>query len=75
MKKIIDLINPETINNTIKVASGYKFEVSDIKDDIITGHVLFDDFKFNIQWKANGFPVLMKSEREYYHLRLVEKKL
>lgn len=74
MKRIIHLINATTINKTIVVLAGYKFEVSDTLNDKILGVVLFGNYRFPIIWDANGFPIKIKDDPEYYHLRLIEKK-
>lgn len=73
-KRIIDLINADTINKTIVVASGYKFEVSDTLNDKILGVVLFGNYRYPVVWNADGLPVKLKHTPEYYHLRLIESK-
>ena len=75
MKKIIDLINPNTINKTIVVAAGHKFEISDTLNDKILGVVLFGNYRYPIIWDANGFPLKIKDAPEYYHLRLIQKEM
>ena len=75
MKRIIHLINATTINKTIVVLAGYKFEVSDTLTDQILGVVLFGNYRFPIIWDADGFPIKIKDDPEYYHLRLIEKKM
>jgi hypothetical protein len=73
-KRIIDLITPDTINKTIVVAAGYKFEVSDTVNDKISGVIFFGDYRYPVVWGADGFPLKIKDSPEYYHLRLIEKK-
>jgi hypothetical protein len=74
-KRIIDLITPDTINKTIVVAAGHKFEISDTLNDKILGVVLFGNYRYPIIWNANGFPLKIKDAPEYYHLRLIEKEM
>jgi hypothetical protein len=75
MKRIIDLITLDTINKTIVVAAGYKFEISDTLNDKILGVVLFGNYRYPIIWDANGFPLKIKDAPEYYHLRLIQKEM
>jgi hypothetical protein len=70
---IVKLLQNDDTKKTVSVISGYKYEVTDITDDVITGFVLFKDYRFPITWKSNGFPTATKTEPEYYHLRLIQK--
>lgn len=63
MKRIIDLINPDTINKTIVVAAGYKFEISDTLNDKILGVVYLEIIDIQLYGMLMDFRLKLKMLR------------